>query len=146
MASGGSGNLGTPRLIELIRHEGKADDPLVRQQLADIFINGRVASYTNLRAMAKIAAGQLPGPEMSIAKLSLTMNMRRISELRLLGPRPPAGRRHGRVGHLRLVQVRPRPPRDAHGRRDRRGPPQHHRRACPRTAEGAGAPDVRAQT
>jgi alkylation response protein AidB-like acyl-CoA dehydrogenase len=61
----------------------------VRQQVADIVINGRVASYTNLRAMAKIAAGQLPGPEMSISKLSLTYNMRRMVELlsHVLGPK-----------------------------------------------------------
>jgi alkylation response protein AidB-like acyl-CoA dehydrogenase len=88
MASGG-GNMGTQRLIELVRHQGKANDPLVRQQLADIIINGRVASFTNLRAMAKIAQGQLPGPEMSIGKLTLTANMRRISDLvaSVLGPR-----------------------------------------------------------
>ena len=87
--SSGNGNLSTPRLIELVRHHGRASDPLVRQQLADIFIHGRVASYTNLRAMAKIAAGQLPGPEMSIAKLSLTMNMRRMTDLlsSVLGPK-----------------------------------------------------------
>jgi alkylation response protein AidB-like acyl-CoA dehydrogenase len=87
--SSGNGNLSTPRLIELVRHHGKAGDPLVRQQLADIFIHGRVANYTNLRAMAKIASGQLPGPEMSIAKLSLTMNMRRMTDLlsSVLGPK-----------------------------------------------------------
>jgi acyl-CoA dehydrogenase len=88
MSSGG-GNLSTPRLLELVRHHGKADDPLVRQQIADIFINGRVANYTNLRAMAKIAGGQAPGPEMSLAKLSLTMNMRRMADLlsSVLGPK-----------------------------------------------------------
>ena len=87
--SSGNGNLSTPRLIELVRHHGKSADPLIRQQLADIFIHGRVASYTNLRAMAKIASGQLPGPEMSIAKLSLTMNMRRMTDLlsSVLGPK-----------------------------------------------------------
>jgi len=87
--SSGSGNLSTPRLLELVRHQGKADDPLVRQQIADIFINGRVANYTNLRAMAKIAAGQVPGPEMSLAKLSLTANMRRMTDLlsSVLGPK-----------------------------------------------------------
>jgi alkylation response protein AidB-like acyl-CoA dehydrogenase len=73
--------MSTQRIIELIRHQGRANDPLVRQQLADIIVNGRVASYTNLRAMTKIAAGQLPGPEMSIAKLSLTRNMLRMGEL-----------------------------------------------------------------
>src|ERR1700722_14719359 len=31
--SSGNGNLSTPRLIELVRHHGRASDPLVRQQL-----------------------------------------------------------------------------------------------------------------
>ncbi len=91
-AIGGGGSTGgmTPeRLIELVRHQGRDRDPLVRQQLAGIVINDRVAGYTNLRAMAKVAAGQLPGPEMSIAKLTLTMNMRRTSDLlsAVLGPK-----------------------------------------------------------
>jgi alkylation response protein AidB-like acyl-CoA dehydrogenase len=87
--SSGSGSVSTPRLIELIRHQGKEGDPVVRQQIADIVINGRVATYTNLRTMAKLAAGQAPGPEMSIAKLSLTVNMRRMTDLlaSVLGPK-----------------------------------------------------------
>lgn len=87
MSSGAGQN--TLKLIELVRHQGRDADPLVRQQLAEIVINGRVASYTNLRAMAKIAAGQLPGPEMSIAKLSLTLNMKRMGDLlsSVLGPK-----------------------------------------------------------
>jgi acyl-CoA dehydrogenase len=89
MAGTSSGNMGTQRLIELVRHQGRDRDPLVRQQVADIVINGRVASFTTMRAMAKIAAGQLPGPEMSISKLSLTYNMRRMVELlsHVLGPK-----------------------------------------------------------
>jgi alkylation response protein AidB-like acyl-CoA dehydrogenase len=79
--AGGAGVMATSRLIELVRHMDKADDPLIRQQLADVFIHGNVARYTNLRAMAKIKAGQLPGPEMSIAKLSLTQNMQRVADL-----------------------------------------------------------------
>jgi alkylation response protein AidB-like acyl-CoA dehydrogenase len=78
----GSGSgLMTKRLLELVRHQGRKLDPVVRQRLAEIVVNGRVAAYTNLRAMAKVAAGGLPGPEMSIAKLSMTQNMRRMSEL-----------------------------------------------------------------
>jgi len=89
MAGTSSGNMSTQRLIDLVRHQGKEQDPLVRQQVADIVINGKVASYTTLRSMAKVAAGQLPGPEMSIAKLSLTMNMRRMGDLltTVLGPK-----------------------------------------------------------
>jgi alkylation response protein AidB-like acyl-CoA dehydrogenase len=88
---GGGGGLGlhsSQRLIELARAQGRAGDPLIRQQLADIIINDRVAAYTNLRSMAKVAAGQLPGPEMSLGKLSLTANMVRTYELlsSVLGP------------------------------------------------------------
>jgi len=90
-AGGGGGGLGvrmSMRLAELARAVGRSDEPLVRQQLANIIINERVSRYTNLRAMAKIAVGQLPGPEMSIAKLATTTNMTRISQLvsALLGP------------------------------------------------------------
>jgi len=86
---GGAGIVGTQRLIELAREMGRANDPLVRQALADIYANGAIARYTNLRAMAKIKAGQLPGPEMSMGKLSLTNNLRRISNYvsLVLGPR-----------------------------------------------------------
>ena len=88
-AASGASIMGTARLIELARHSDRAEDPLVRQQLADVFINGAVARYTNQRAMAKVQAGQLPGPEMSIAKLSLTRNMQRVAELvgSVLGPK-----------------------------------------------------------
>jgi alkylation response protein AidB-like acyl-CoA dehydrogenase len=91
IGSGGGGGVGLPtttRLIETARAMGKAGDPLVRQQLADVIVHERVARYTNLRAMAKVAAGGLPGPEMSIAKLSLTNNMVRVAEVvaAILGP------------------------------------------------------------
>ncbi|HEY7915842.1 MAG TPA: acyl-CoA dehydrogenase family protein [Acidimicrobiales bacterium] len=88
---GGGGGLGLPasrRLVELARAKGRTDDPLVRQQLASVIVHERVAGYTNLRAMAKIALGQLPGPEMSMGKLSLTANMVRTCEAlsSILGP------------------------------------------------------------
>ena len=88
-SAGGSGLMATARLVELLRVLGKDKDPLLRQQLADIYINGQVARFTGLRALAKIKAGQLPGPEMSIGKLSLTNNMQRVTRFvsSALGPR-----------------------------------------------------------
>jgi len=85
---GGAGASGTSRLIELVRHAGKAGDPLVRQQLARVIVHNRVARFTTLRAMAKIAAGQAPGPEMSIAKMALTQNLLLTCDLvsSVLGP------------------------------------------------------------
>ena len=46
-----------------------------------------VGRYTNMRAVAKMKAGQLPGPEMSIGKLALAMNMTAVSAFvsRVLG-------------------------------------------------------------
>jgi len=88
---GGIGNRATSitRFIELARYLGQADDPLVRQHLADTYVKLQVARYTNQRAMAKIRAGQLPGPEMSIGKLSMTHNFQRLADMlsAMLGPR-----------------------------------------------------------
>jgi acyl-CoA dehydrogenase len=85
----GVGSTSFMRFAELARYVGADEDPLVRQQLADVYVRMNVARYTNLRAMAKIRAGQLPGPEMSIAKLALTQNMTKMAEMlaSLLGPR-----------------------------------------------------------
>ena len=87
-AGGGGINL-YARAIELVRHLELNDDPLVRDRLADLIIHARVSNYNNQRAMDKIKAGQLPGPEMSIAKLAGTMNMRRLGDFvsHVLGPR-----------------------------------------------------------
>ncbi|MCP3992352.1 MAG: acyl-CoA dehydrogenase, partial [Actinomycetia bacterium] len=86
---GGAAGGGFTRLKEMVRHFGLADDPVVRQDLMEIYINGQILRYTNQRAIAKMKAGELPGPEMSGGKLSLTDNMRRTSALvsKVLGPR-----------------------------------------------------------
>jgi alkylation response protein AidB-like acyl-CoA dehydrogenase len=86
---GGGGGGGITRLIEMVRHFGKADDPLVRQELVKLWIGQRVASYTNQRAMDKIKAGQTPGPEMSLSKMALVDNMLQQQKLLgdVLGPR-----------------------------------------------------------
>lgn len=88
---GGGGGVDLPAhryLIEMSRWRGCSTDPLIRQQLAQVIINDRVSRYTTLRSMAKVAAGQLPGPELSLAKLALTANMVRTGELvsSILGP------------------------------------------------------------
>ncbi len=89
-AGGGGGAVGAlTRVIEMVRHFDLSNDPVTRQRLADLIISYRVSGYNNQRAMDKIKAGQLPGPEMSIAKLTSTMNLRKLSEFvcSVLGPR-----------------------------------------------------------
>ncbi|MGF1599584.1 MAG: acyl-CoA dehydrogenase family protein [Acidimicrobiales bacterium] len=79
IGGGSSVGGGFSRLREMVRHFGLADDPVVRQQLTDIYIRTQIQRYTNQRAIAKLQAGQLPGPEMSGGKLALTETMRRTS-------------------------------------------------------------------
>jgi acyl-CoA dehydrogenase len=89
-AGGGMGGIGNAtRLIEMLRHFGHDDDPLLRQELARVYAGFQVAKWNNQRAMDKIKAGQLPGPELSGAKLSLTQNMQAVAEFaaKVLGPR-----------------------------------------------------------
>ena len=79
---GGGGradSMGVVRLGELMRAMGKGDDPVLRQELMRIHTASMVGRYTNMRAVAKMKAGQLPGPEMSIGKLALAMNMTAVS-------------------------------------------------------------------
>ena len=87
---GGGGGAGLlTRAIEMARAFGLSDDPLVRQQLADLVVHARVAQYTNQRAMDKIRSGQLPGPELSIAKLASTQQATRLADFvaGILGPK-----------------------------------------------------------
>jgi acyl-CoA dehydrogenase len=77
------------RLVEMLRQFGKDDDAVLRDELMRLHIGFRVAKLTNQRALDKIRAGQLPGPEMSIAKLALTRNLTDTGAFvaRVLGPR-----------------------------------------------------------
>jgi acyl-CoA dehydrogenase len=89
-AGGGAGGIGNAtRLIEMLRHFGLDEDPIMRQELARVYAGFQVAKWNNQRAMDKVKAGQAPGPELSGAKLSLTQNMQAVAEFaaKVLGPR-----------------------------------------------------------
>ena len=88
----GMGVASIARLSGMLRHFGKADDPVLRDELMRLWIGYQVARYTGQRGMDKIKAGQLPGPEMSIGKLALTQNLTATAEFvaHVLGPRVTA--------------------------------------------------------
>jgi len=69
------------RLLEMIRHYELDSDPIVREMLADLYINTKVAGYTSQRATDKMRAGQLPGPERSIGKMALVNNQKKMNDL-----------------------------------------------------------------
>ena len=99
-SGGGLGLTGVTRLAELARHFDLDDDPLVRQRLADVYINFQVAKYNNQRAMDKVKAGQLPGPEMSDRQAVAHQQPVAHRQLRRRRARAQDHRRHGRVGHV----------------------------------------------
>ncbi|MEZ5383452.1 MAG: acyl-CoA dehydrogenase family protein [Microthrixaceae bacterium] len=86
---GGMGLVSSTRLTQMMRHFGVENDPVVRNELARLHTGFQVARLTSQRAMAKVRAGGLPGPEMSIGKLALTANLTATAEFvaSVLGPR-----------------------------------------------------------
>jgi len=85
---GGSGLLSQDRYIQMSRALGLSDDANVRQLLADLIVNLRVAKWNANRTADARRAGQTPGPEGSLGKLTLTDNYARIAHLVgvMLGP------------------------------------------------------------
>ena len=67
---------------------GVADDPIVRDSLAKMYVHSRVESLTNRRA-ADLAKSGTPGPEGSLGKLLWTEGMTQMSDLvsLILGPK-----------------------------------------------------------
>ncbi len=76
------------RVLELARWSGQTADPVVRQALADLYVNRRVTELVKQRASG---AGETdtPGPEASIGKLRWTRDLTRTAEVvsALLGAR-----------------------------------------------------------
>ena len=87
IASPGGAWLDESRLIALARELGLAADPLVRQRLARVIVELRVASLTTRRARARARVGR-PGPEGSGLKLRASAAFRDFTDaaMALLGP------------------------------------------------------------
>ncbi|MCP3855345.1 MAG: acyl-CoA dehydrogenase [Actinomycetia bacterium] len=79
---GGVGIANGDRLTELVRHFGRAEDPLVRQHLATVIGDFRVAGYLNQRR-------DLAADALIMTKLSLAGNLTAAAGLvaEVLGPR-----------------------------------------------------------
>ncbi|MHB1582142.1 MAG: acyl-CoA dehydrogenase family protein [Acidimicrobiales bacterium] len=84
--SGGSAPV--RRLLELARRTGRSADPRVRQQLADAYTRAEIQKYLGWRVQTAVARGEQPGPESSVLKLALSVQIPRSADLAmaLLGP------------------------------------------------------------
>ena len=78
---GGGAGFGYDRVLGELRDRGVADDPNVRQLAARIYIESKCLEYLGYRAVSKLLAGQIPGPEGSVAKLAVTRVARKASQL-----------------------------------------------------------------
>ncbi len=86
---GGSGLFSPRRMHAMLEHFGQADNPVLVDEAARLYTSFTVAKWNSQRALDKIRQGQLPGPEMSTAKLALTNNLQAYTEWasKVLGPR-----------------------------------------------------------
>ena len=80
-ASGGVGTGRWSQVLQLAMHLGRNDDPIVRQHLAALYSRLTVASWNNRRVVAGVRAGQTPGPEGSLGKLSFTEGLRATGDV-----------------------------------------------------------------
>ena len=85
VSAGGNGT----DLVRLAKSLGITDDPLVRQQLADVAIYERASALMVARYAERELAGGVPGVEGSIGKLVWTQNLKRIGDAAaaFLGPK-----------------------------------------------------------
>ena len=86
---GGMGMASATRMIEMMRHFGVEDDPVLRDELARLYTGFQVAKMTSQRALAKLRAGGLPGRESCIGRAALTATLPATAEFAasVLGPR-----------------------------------------------------------
>jgi alkylation response protein AidB-like acyl-CoA dehydrogenase len=73
-------------LVDLARsrsYNGKpaTQDPVIRQKLAQLWIDTEVFKYTGARAITKLLKGELPGPEASTGKMMWVEGHQRLQEL-----------------------------------------------------------------
>ena len=73
----------------LSEHLGDTADPVIRQRLSSLYTRTRVLDMLNGRTRGRLAAGQQPGPEASLAKLLWSRTLTATSDVvaALLGPR-----------------------------------------------------------
>jgi 3-oxochol-4-en-24-oyl-CoA dehydrogenase len=56
-------------LIDLVRSRGGTDEPVLRQRLVDLHIEGEILRLIRLRTVSAAIRGEAPGPEASIRKV-----------------------------------------------------------------------------
>jgi alkylation response protein AidB-like acyl-CoA dehydrogenase len=79
---------GVAELLQIARAKGRADDPLVRQEIAGIFVGQEIQHYLDLRVQSRLGQGEPVGALASIVNLFFADHLRRAGNVAasLLGP------------------------------------------------------------
>jgi len=89
MAMGGGGGRGGrgQMMTMLAQAQGRAQDPVLRQDLMKLHQMSEIGRFTSLRSKAAVAQGRRPGPEASTGKLNVSRMTRATREtgLAILG-------------------------------------------------------------
>ena len=88
--------------IELAKRQGKADDPLVRQQIAKFHTKVEIMRFQGYQALTRRLRGEAPGPESSIGKLWWSTYHKEVTEaaMKLFGAEGMIGFGEGEVNNL----------------------------------------------
>ena len=78
---GGGRGEGIRNLLRMAKERGLDADPVIRQELAELYIRQTVLGYIGLRIRAAVRSGKVPGPEGSIAKLASAQISKRSAGL-----------------------------------------------------------------
>jgi alkylation response protein AidB-like acyl-CoA dehydrogenase len=71
------------KLIALADETGSGEDPLIRDRIAQQWIDLQALKFTNYRALTTLMRTGVPGPEGSIAKLHWSESNQRLGKLAL---------------------------------------------------------------
>ncbi len=71
------------RLFLLARERGVANDPRVRQRLADCYSKVQIMRYSGMRVLTQFLGGHHPGPDAAISKLYWSEYHKQVTELAL---------------------------------------------------------------
>ncbi len=76
------------RLIEIVGAQPQAKDPIVRQKVAQAYVENEVVRLNHIRAVSKIMQTGAPGPEQSILKINWSESNQRFQAAaqEILGP------------------------------------------------------------
>jgi alkylation response protein AidB-like acyl-CoA dehydrogenase len=88
MIGGAQGGRQIADIIALAQRMGVSNDPVVRQQLAELVVRAGVIKYMGFKLRTAMSKGRMPGPEASVLKLAYSQHLAETGDLvmSLLGP------------------------------------------------------------